>query len=126
MVFWTYILRCADGSYYTGHTEDLENRVADHQYGRFRGYTHDRRPVELVWATDFPTREEALSAEIKIKNWSRAKKEALIARDWERLKRFSRPPTERHGPGLANARHSPSTSLGRNGDEVVFPSSVTP
>jgi len=111
--FWTYILRCADNSYYTGHTDDLEHRFAQHQTGMVRGYTYERRPVELVWAGDFATREEALSAETKIKNWSRAKKEALIARDWDRLKLYARPPRERFG--LANARHSPSTSLGRNG-----------
>ena len=121
-MFWTYILQCADRSYYTGHTDDLEKRIAQHQSGALRGYTYERRPVELVWVTDFPTREEALSAEIKIKNWSRAKKEALIARDWERLKHLSRPPRERRG--LANARHSPSTSLGRNGDGAVSQPSV--
>jgi tRNA/rRNA methyltransferase len=114
--FWTYILRCADNSYFTGHTDDLEHRFAQHQSGTVRGYTFERRPVELVWAGDFPTREEALSAEIKIKNWSRAKKEALIARDWDRLKLLSRPPRERQG--LADARHSPSTSLGRTGDGI--------
>jgi tRNA/rRNA methyltransferase len=112
--FYTYILQCADRSYYTGHTDDLEKRVAQHQTGAIRGYTYERRPVELMWVQEFTTRYEALTAEIKIKNWSRAKKEALIAKDWDRLKLYSRPPTERFG--LADARHSPSTSLGRNGD----------
>jgi tRNA/rRNA methyltransferase len=112
MAFYAYILQCADRSYYTGHTDDLEKRIAQHQAGAIRGYTYERRPVELMWVQDFPTREEALSAEIKIKNWSRAKKEALIAKDWDRLKLYSRPPAERFG--LADARHSPSTSLGRN------------
>ena len=122
--FWTYILRCADNSYYTGHTDDLEHRFAQHQSGAIRGYTYERRPIELVWAQDFPTREEALSSEIKVKNWSRAKKEALIARDWERLKRFSRPPKERHG--LAGARHSPSTSSGGTGKVGIAPSPFLP
>src|SRR5690606_13083461 len=94
-MFWAYILRCADGSYYTGHTEDLENRVAEHQHGRFPGYTHDRRPVELVWSQDFATREEALSAELRIKPWSRAKKEALISGNWNLLSYFAVPPKER-------------------------------
>ena len=141
MAFWTYLLLCADRSYYTGHTDDLDRRVAQHQSGAIRGYTFTRRPVELMWADYFQTREEALTAELKIKGWSRAKKEALIARDWDRLKRFSRPPKERFkssappkqpaegatigGPlrkkreplaqSLAGARHSPSTSLGRSG-----------
>ena len=141
MAFWTYILHCADRSYYTGHTDDLEKRVAQHESGALRGYTYERRPVELVWSDYFQTREDALAAELKIKNWSRAKKEALIARDWDRLRHFSRPPRERHkspphqelsdqqasveqpvraerqprAQNLASARHSPSTSLGKNG-----------
>ncbi len=111
--FYTYILQCADRSYYTGHTDDLERRIAQHQTGAIRGYTYERRPVELMWVQEFTTRDEALSAEVRVKNWSRAKKEALIARDWERLKLYSKPPKERFS--LADARHSPSTSLGRNG-----------
>jgi tRNA/rRNA methyltransferase len=95
MSFWTYILHCADRSYYTGHTEDLDRRVAEHQSGAIRGYTYERRPVELVWADSFPTRAEAQAAEIKIKSWSRAKKEALIAENWDRLKRLAIPPSER-------------------------------
>jgi len=115
MAFYTYILQCADRSYYTGHTDDLEKRLAQHQSGALRGYTFERRPVELVWVEEFQTREEALANEIRVKNWSRAKKESLIAKDWDRLKHFSKPPAERSG--LAAARHSPSTSLGRNGEE---------
>ena len=95
MSFWAYLLHCADRTYYTGHTDDLEKRVGQHQQGVMRGYTHSRRPVELVWAEAFPTRDEAKAAELKVKNWSRAKKEALIARDWDRLKRASVPPSER-------------------------------
>src|SRR3990170_4742246 len=113
MVFWTYILRCADGSYYTGHTEDLENRVADHQYGRFPGYTHDRRPVGLVWAQDFGTRIEALEAERKIKPWSRAKKEALIAGDWQLLSYFAAPPKERADRASASLGPVPRLRSGR-------------
>jgi tRNA/rRNA methyltransferase len=89
-MFWIYILRCADGSYYTGHTEDLEGRVADHQHGRFQGYTHDKRPVNLVWSAEFPTRVEALEAERRVKGWSRAKKEALIRNDWDAVERLAR------------------------------------
>lgn len=85
MSFYVYILRCADGSYYTGHTDDLERRVAEHQSGAIPGYTHDRRPVELKWAQDFPTRIEALERERQVKDWSRAKKEALFAGDWQAI-----------------------------------------
>jgi len=45
MTFYAYMLRCADGTYYTGHTDDLDHRIAQHVSGEYRGYTHDRRPV---------------------------------------------------------------------------------
>ena len=85
MAFYVYILHCADGSYYTGHTDGLESRVAAHELGEVPGYTRIRRPVRLVYAEGFNSREEALESERQIKGWRRAKKEALIRRDWERL-----------------------------------------
>ena len=81
MEFYTYILRCNDGSYYTGHTDDLEVRLAQHKTGALGGYTAKRLPVELVWSDTFPTRDEAFAAERQIQGWSRAKKEALLADD---------------------------------------------
>jgi len=89
MAFYVYILRCADGSYYTGHTDSLESRVAAHDTGEFPGYTHTRRPVRLVYAEGFYSREEALASERQIKGWRRAKKEALIKRDWEKLEKLA-------------------------------------
>lgn len=98
MPFWTYMLLCADGHYYTGHTDNLEQRLADHQGGRDpRSWTYTRRPVSLVWAEQFATRAEALDAEVRVGGWSRRKKEALIGGDWETLSLFSRPPGRR-GP----------------------------
>jgi putative endonuclease len=105
VAFWTYILRCADARYYTGHTDNLEQRIAQHQTGGFCDFTYRRRPVELVWSQEFPSRIEALEAERRIKPWSRAKKEALIRGDWAALSYFARPPKER-----------PSTTLGTNGE----------
>lgn len=87
--FWTYILRCADGSYYVGHTDDIDLRVAQHQDGTLGGYTAKRRPVELLWSDRFPDRNSAFAAERQIKGWSRAKKEALIRGDWTELSRLS-------------------------------------
>ena len=84
-MFWTYILECADGSYYTGHTDDLEKRVAEHQAGAIPGHTSTRRPVRLAYSAEFQTRDEALSAELQVKRWSRKKKQALIAQDWVAL-----------------------------------------
>ncbi|MBS3930738.1 MAG: TrmJ/YjtD family RNA methyltransferase [Sphingomonadales bacterium] len=96
MAFWAYILKCADGTYYTGHTDDLELRIAQHHAGHFVDcYTRSRRPLELMWASDFPTRIEALESERRIKNWSKAKKEALIKSDWNSLSNLSIPPAER-------------------------------
>ena len=63
MTFYVYMLRCADGSYYTGHTDSLESRVAAHERGEFPGYTQTRLPVWLVYAEGFQSREEALASE---------------------------------------------------------------
>ena len=90
MTFHADMLRCADGSYYLGHTDNLEQRVEQHQSGDIAGYTQSRRPVMLMWQQDFSTREEALAAEQQVKGWSRAKKEALIAGDWERVSQLAR------------------------------------
>lgn len=82
--FYVYILRCADGSYYVGHTDDMDPRMQQHANGDI-GYTSLRKPVELVWQGEFETREGAIAFEQQVKGWSRAKKEALMAGDWERL-----------------------------------------
>src|SRR5438477_1917518 len=65
-------LKCADGSYYVGHTDDLEARVGAHEMGLISGYTRRRRPVTFQYAAEFGTREEALASERQIKGWSRA------------------------------------------------------
>lgn len=85
MSFWVYVLRCADGSYYVGHTDELEVRVGAHQSGLIKGYTSKRLPVILAWSQDFGSRDEAFAAERQIKGWSRAKKEALIRGDWDAI-----------------------------------------
>ena len=90
MSFWVYILRCADGSYYTGHTDNLEQRIGQHQAGEADGYTAARKPVELVFSQPCATREEALSAEMQIKGWSRKKKEAMMQGEWEEVSRLAR------------------------------------
>ncbi len=113
MSFWTYILRLSNGIYYTGHTDDLERRVAEHQSGTIKGYTHDKRPLELVWADEFPTRAEALEAELRIKSWSRAKKEALIAGDWSGLSHAAVPPGEREQRASASFGRAPRLRSGR-------------
>jgi putative endonuclease len=90
MTFWVYILRCADGSYYTGHTDNLDKRIGEHQSGASRGYTAERLPVELAWSQPCASREEALSAELQIKGWSRKKKEAMMRGDWGSVSRLAK------------------------------------
>ena len=91
MAFVTYILQCSDGSFYTGHTDNLEQRLNQHQTGDIAGcYTVKRRPVVLKWCQEFSTREEAFQAERQIKGWSRRKKQALIDQDWEALSLVAR------------------------------------
>jgi predicted GIY-YIG superfamily endonuclease len=88
--FFVYMLRCRDESYYVGHTDELEKRVAEHDAGVVPGYTSERRPVELVWFAEMVTREDALLRELQLKRWTRRKKEALIAGDWDRVKALAR------------------------------------
>ena len=75
---YTYILRCADGTLYTGWTNDLEKRLAAHNAGTAAKYTRPRRPVPLVYQEAFPTKEEAMRRERQIKRLTRAEKLALI------------------------------------------------
>lgn len=82
MPYFVYILRCSDGTLYTGYTGDLIRRVKQHQSGSIpRAYTKPRRPVELVWAGEFETKEEARTNEKKIKRMSTSRKEAMIQDD---------------------------------------------
>jgi len=92
---WVYILRCADGSYYTGRTEDPNHRLEQHQAGEGSQWTQRRLPATLVYAQELPSEEDALRAEQQIKGWSRSKKEALIAGDFELLKWLAKKPRYR-------------------------------
>jgi putative endonuclease len=88
---FVYILRCSDGSYYVGITHDtLEKRINEHNAGAYpRCYTKSRRPVELVFHQEFQWITDAIVVERRLKGWSRAKKEALIAGDFERLQELA-------------------------------------
>ena len=96
--FYLYILRCSNGSYYVGHTDNIEKRVAEHNEGMACVYTAQRRPVALVYVENYASRDEAFVAEHQIKKWSRVKKEAYIQQDWNLLKKLSQNRVERaHG-----------------------------
>lgn len=101
------MLHCRAGVFYTGHTDNLDRRVADHKAGRFEGFTKNRLPVELVWSQEFTTRNEAKSAENRIKGWSRAKKFALIRGGWGEISRLAK------AKAKAKAKSSPSTGSGQ-------------
>src|SRR5262245_62256258 len=99
MQFWMYRLTCADGSYYCGHTDNLEVRIAAHQDGSFGGYTASGRPVVLSYAEVFERRDDAFRREQQVKGWSRAKKAALVRQDRKDVQRLARSahPSSRSG-----------------------------
>jgi predicted GIY-YIG superfamily endonuclease len=75
---FVYMLRCADGSLYTGIARDLEQRLARHRAGKASGYTRSRLPVTLVWSREVEAWSDALREELRIKALPRPRKEALI------------------------------------------------
>jgi putative endonuclease len=74
----TYILRCADGTFYVGSTRDLVRRIDQHEAGFGSAYTRRRLPVRLVWSAEFARIDEAFAWEKRIQGWSHAKREAFI------------------------------------------------
>ena len=98
---YAYMVRCADGSYYVGSTPDLERRLWEHNEGLGSRYTRrpGRRPVTLVWSHEYDSIADAFAFEKQLQGWSRAKREALIAGDYEALpalakKTFAEPQSE--------------------------------
>lgn len=83
---YVYILKCADGSLYTGWTNDLINRVATHNEGKGAKYTRSRLPVRLAYFSEYSSKEMAMSAEYQIKKLTRKEKLRLIDSDMNRLK----------------------------------------
>ena len=84
--YCVYIVRCSDGSLYTGITNDVERRLSQHNGDSDqRHFTASRKPVTLVYAARFTEVSDALAFETQIKRWSRRKKEALIAGEYEKL-----------------------------------------
>ena len=76
---YTYIVKCADGTLYTGWTNDLEKRMKAHNSGKGAKYTKARRPVELAYYEEFETKEQAMKREYAIKQLGRKEKQKLIA-----------------------------------------------
>jgi len=88
---YVYILHCADDSYYTGVTSNIEKRFLEHQTGKhLDSYTFKRRPLTLVFYSEFTDIRLAIQSEKQIKKWSRVKKEALINGEFEKLPNLAR------------------------------------
>lgn len=83
---YTYILKCADGSFYTGWTNNLEKRIRDHNSGKGARYTRSRCPVELAYYEEFSTKNEAMKREWQIKQMTRTEKMSLFQRENEYTK----------------------------------------
>lgn len=92
--YFVYILECSDKSYYTGVTNNLEKRLAEHQSGVHKGYTSVRLPVKLMYSASFSDINEAIRIEKQIKGWSRKKKEALMRGDFDALVLLSKSKTK--------------------------------
>ena len=89
--FYVYVLACSDGSYYTGHTDDIDARISAHKLGMIKQcYTYTRRPLKVVYVAEFATRDDAFDAERQVKGWSRRKKLALINNEFYLLKYLSK------------------------------------
>ncbi|WP_313693219.1 GIY-YIG nuclease family protein [Halorarum halobium] len=78
---FVYLLECADGSFYTGYTTDVERRVAEHDAGEGAKYTRGRTPVELVHVEAFDSKSAAMAREYDVKQLSRRRKERLVGED---------------------------------------------
>ncbi|MCG9899780.1 MAG: GIY-YIG nuclease family protein [Hydrotalea sp.] len=90
MKAWMYILECADGSFYTGSTKDIDLRLAQHEAGEGSNHTKKRLPVKLVYYEEYDRIDDAFSREKQVQGWSRKKKIALIELAYEKLPKLSR------------------------------------
>ncbi|MFC1582809.1 GIY-YIG nuclease family protein [Planctomycetota bacterium] len=87
-MYYVYILKCADGTLYTGQTNDVDRRVAEHNAGKYCRYTFPRRPVNLVFSHCFKDRGDALRAEYRIKQMPRKDKLRLLEKDSKILRKM--------------------------------------
>ncbi len=93
--YYVYILKCNDESYYTGVTNNIDERIAQHENGYIKNcYTFKRRPLKLIYSVQMDDINQAIALEKQIKGWSRRKKEAFINEDWDKLKLLSKNYTE--------------------------------
>lgn len=110
---YMYILECADGSYYTGSTKDLERRLWEHQNGLGANHTAKRLPVKLVYCEECDRIDDAFYREKQVQGWSRKKKEALMASDYNQIHLLAVCKNETHCAGFDSAQPT-----GTGGDYV--------
>ena len=90
-IYYVYILKCSDKSYYTGFTSNLKKRFFEHQEGKhIESYTQGRGPLELVFYAEFSNTDFEIDTEKQLKKWSKAKKKALINNEYEKLSNLAR------------------------------------
>jgi putative endonuclease len=90
-IYYVYILKCSDKTYYTGFTSNIEKRFIEHQEGKhIESYTQTRRPIKLVFYSEFTEVGFAIDTEKQIKKWSKVKKEALINDEYEKLSNLAK------------------------------------
>ena len=111
---YMYILECADGSYYTGSTRDLERGLWQHQNGEGANFTKKRLPVKLVYAEPYDHVEDAFLREKQVQGWSRRKKKALIERNFDQLIDFSKNYTQYGSPASTDPASTSSTYVVTN------------
>ncbi|MCF6212441.1 MAG: GIY-YIG nuclease family protein [Flavobacteriaceae bacterium] len=103
--YYVYILECSDKSYYTGITNNIERRLVEHKLGLQKdSYTFVRRPLKLVFCTDFLDPNQAIAFEKQVKGWTRAKKEAIINDNWDKLKALAECKNETSHKGFDSAQ----------------------
>jgi len=116
--YFVYIGRCRDNAYYTGITNNVERRIAEHNdVIDPHCFTYKRRPVELVYQCSFREVSDAIAAEKQIKGWSRAKKEALIRGETDQLPLLAACQNETHHRNHQSVMVSASTELSTGSDE---------
>jgi putative endonuclease len=87
---YLYILKCADNSYYTGSTRNIETRLYQHETDKGAKYTSTRLPIELVCLEEYERIDEAYAREKQVQGWNRKKKEALIKSEYDKLPALSK------------------------------------
>jgi len=115
---YMYILECADGSYYTGSTKDLERRLWEHQNGLGANHTAKRLPIKLVYYEEYDRIDDAFYREKQVQGWSRKKKEALMASDTNQLHLLAECKNDSHCSGFGSA-HPTAQPASRQTDNVA-------